>query len=258
VDDSGPRFGDRTATKRAGEAASAAVALPVLFELIPGVTSLVQVGFGNGEWLAEARRLGVAEVYGIDGPWATLDDLLVGRDLVTIADTRQPFGGDGRTYDLAICTEYAEHLPSSRAASFVADLAALAPVVAFSAAIPGQGGVGHVNEQWLPYWEAHFAAVGYRMVDAVRRRLWNAAGMPAYLAQNLVIAVDERRLTEYPRLADEVDDGDGGVLSLVHPRIFERRVRASSGAKAPTNQLSIREATRGLARALMRRPQRRR
>jgi hypothetical protein len=253
-----PSFGDRTAAKRAGEAASAALALPVLFELIPGVTSLVQVGFGNGEWLAESRRLGVAEVHGIDGPWAMLDDLLVARDQVTIADTRQPFGGDGRKYDLALCIEYAEHLPDSRAASFVADLATLAPVVAFSAAIPSQGGVGHVNEQWLPYWEAHFAAVGYRMVDAVRPRLWNAAGMPAYLAQNLVIAVDERRLTEYPRLADVVDDGDGGVLSLVHPRIYEPRVHLQAGANAATNQLSIRQATRALARALKRRAQRRR
>jgi hypothetical protein len=226
-----PEFGERTAAKRAGEAASAAAALPLLLELIPDATSLVHVGFGNGEWLAEAQRLGVSEVHGIDGPWASLDDLLVTRDQVTIADTRQSFHGE--SYDLAVCTEYAEHLPDARAASFVADLATLAPVVAFSAAIPGQGGKGHVNEQWPSYWEAHFAAVGFRLVDAVRQRLWNSPGMPAYLAQNLLIAIDQRRLTNYPRLAQLAADRNGGVRSLVHPVIYEQKLQKIELMRAP-------------------------
>jgi hypothetical protein len=198
------------------------------------VTSLVQVGYGNGEWLAEAQRLGIPKVQGIDGPWAEADDLLVGRDQITVMDTRQSFSGGN--HDLALCIEYAEHLPDSRAASFAADLAALAPVVAFSAAIPGQGGYGHVNEQWPPYWEAHFAAVGYRMVDAVRHKLWTTPGMPGYLAQNLLVALDERRLADYPRLAQLAAEG-GGVLSLVHPAIYDQeksRREALLPARTPT------------------------
>lgn len=38
----------------------------------------------------------------------------------------------------------------------------------FSAAQPGQGGTQHINEQPLEWWRAHFAARGYRAVDAVR------------------------------------------------------------------------------------------
>jgi hypothetical protein len=250
VADGAPEFGERTAEKRAGEAASAAAALPLVLELVPGTTSMVQVGIGGGEWLAEAQRLGVAEVHGIDGPWTTLDGLLVGPDQVTLVDTRERFDSGDREYDLAVCSEYAEHLPASRAASFVADLASLAPVIAFSAAIPGQGGTGHVNEQWPSYWEAHFAAVGYRLVDAVRRRLWGAPGAPFYLAQNLLIAVDDRRLADYPRLAEVAIRPDGGALSLVHPLVYEDKLRqiASPGIRAASRSFQeavVKRARRG-------------
>jgi hypothetical protein len=224
VDDRWPEFGARTDDKRAGEAASAAAALPLLLELVPAATSLVHVGFGDGAWLAEAQRLGVSDVCGIDGPWAALDGLLVSRDRVLIGDPRQPFDGNGRTYDLALCIEYAEHFPHDQAGELVAALANLAPVVAFSAAIPGQGGAGHVNEQWPPYWEAHFAAVGYRMVDAVRHRLWTAPGVPPYLAQNLLVAVADRQLADYQRLAETAAGRHGEGLSLVHPVIYERQL----------------------------------
>jgi hypothetical protein len=245
-----PEFGERTAAKRAGEAASAAAALPLLLELIPATTSLVHVGFGSGEWLAEAQRLGVSAVHGIDGPWASLDGLLVAPGQVTIVDTRQSFRGG--KYDLAVCTEYAEHLPDSRAASFVADLAALAPVIAFSAAIPGQGGKGHVNEQWPSYWEAHFAAVGFHMVDAIRHQLWNAPGMPSYLAQNLLIAIDQGELTNYPRLAQLAADRDGGVRSLVHPVIYEQKMQKIETLRAPFQRRTWR-LTRPQLRAAARR-----
>lgn len=57
----------------------------------------------------------------------------------------------GRKFDLCVSMEVAEHLPPSRADSFVADLVGLAPVVLFSAAVPEQGGTNHLNEQWPDY-----------------------------------------------------------------------------------------------------------
>jgi hypothetical protein len=243
VDGAMPEFGERTARKRAREAASAAAALPLLLDLVPDVTSLSQVGFGSGEWLAEALRLGVPDVRGIDGPWATLDGLLVAREQISVVDTRETFHCE--SCHLAVCVEYAEHLPESRAASFIADLVSLAPVIAFSAAIPGQDGDGHVNEQWPSYWEAHFAAVGYRMVDAVRYRLWNEPDVPSYIAQNLLIAVDAARLADYPRLARVAAERDGGVLSLVHPVTYERqRRRPVESRKRKLARLPLRVAAR--------------
>jgi hypothetical protein len=247
VDDRWPEFGARTDHKRAGEAAAAAAALPLLLELVPAATSLVHVGFGDGAWLAEAQRLGVSDVRGIDGPWAALDALLVAHDQVLIRDTRQPFDGNGRTFDLALCIEYAEHLPHDRAGTLVAGLANLAPVVAFSAAIPGQGGAGHVNEQWPSYWQAHFAAVGYRLVDAVRDRLWTAPGVPPYLAQNLLLAVADRQLADYRGLAEAAAGRQGEALSLVHPLIYQQ-----------LRDAGIRSAARSLVNAVTARTRRRR
>jgi hypothetical protein len=54
-----------------------------------------------------------------------------------------------RTFDLAISMEVAEHLSPGRAPSFVDDLTGLAAVVLFSTAIPGPGGIGHINEPWV-------------------------------------------------------------------------------------------------------------
>ena len=38
--------------------------------------------------------------------------------------------------------------------NYINSLTRLAPVILFSAAIPFQGGSGHVNEQWPEYWVA--------------------------------------------------------------------------------------------------------
>lgn len=56
-----------------------------------------------------------------------------------------------RRFDLAMTIEVAEHLTPVRADSFVEDLTRLSDVVLFSAAIPAQGGINHVNEQWQSY-----------------------------------------------------------------------------------------------------------
>ena len=62
--------------------------------------------------------------------------------------------------DLAYSFEVAEHLPHDLGDRLVECLATLAPTVVFTAAPPGQGGLGHVNEQPATYWEARFARFG--------------------------------------------------------------------------------------------------
>ncbi len=115
---------------------------------------------------------GIDDVLGIDGPW--VDDAALKIPLANFRRARldRPVVAD-RRFDLAISVEVAEHLPPERATSFIADLTAFAPLVLFSAAIPGQGGTDHVNEQWPGYWSRLFAAHGYRPIDVLRVPLWN-------------------------------------------------------------------------------------
>ncbi len=234
-----PTFDPETERKREWAVASSRVALPLILGLVPGVASIVEIGCRSGQWLAEAQRLGVPDVRGIEGPWFDLTEPSVDRSLISVLDYSKSVVLD-RRYDLALCLEVAEHLPASAAASFVAQLSRLAPVVAFSAAIPGQGGLGHVNEQWPQYWEALFAECGYRFVDALRLPMWRAPGGPGYIAQNLFLAVDEQRLEAYQALAEIARSADGPVLSLVHPQVF---------AAVP----GVRSAARDLAEAIKRR-----
>ncbi|MDX6377286.1 MAG: hypothetical protein QOE98_1589, partial [Gaiellaceae bacterium] len=61
---------------------------------------------------------------------------------------------------LAYCFEVAEHLPPELGERLVGFLAGAAPIVVFTAAQPGQGGYGHINEQPRSYWEAQFRSAG--------------------------------------------------------------------------------------------------
>jgi SAM-dependent methyltransferase len=73
-------------------------------------------------------------------------------------------------YDLCLCLEVAEHIDASRANEFVAKLVRVAPTVIFSAALPGQGGHGHINCQPQDYWAHKFACHNYvRDAEATTR-----------------------------------------------------------------------------------------
>ena len=52
--------------------------------------------------------------------------------------------------------------------TFVESLARHGDTILFSAAVPGQGGTHHVNEQWPSYWAEKFAKAGYGVYDVIR------------------------------------------------------------------------------------------
>jgi hypothetical protein len=87
------------------------------------------------------------------------DWLAVDRSEFRVADLNQPLKLSEK-FDLAVCIEVAEHLQRAAAAPLVQTLTSVAPVVLFSAAIPGQGGHGHYNEQPRSFWHALFAQHG--------------------------------------------------------------------------------------------------
>lgn len=64
-------------------------------------------------------------------------------------------------YDLCLCLEVAEHISADRADEFVRRLTRVAPTVIFSAAVPGQGGHGHINCQPKEYWEEKFNRLNF-------------------------------------------------------------------------------------------------
>lgn len=197
--------------------------VPMVLDRAPA-KSVVDVGCGLGTWLAVFMEHGVGDVLGIDGPHIDPEALEVPRDRFRSADLAAPLAV-GRRFDLAVSLEVAEHLPAASADTFVTSLCALAPVVMFSAAVPSQGGVNHVNEQWPAYWAERFVDRGYRCVDCLRREVWSDPDVSWWYAQNVCLYVDGRALQDHPRLAERASTTppDG----LAHPMMVERnRARA--------------------------------
>lgn len=198
--------------------------VPLLMDLL-GPTSVADIGCGPGTWLAAFREQGVYDLLGVEGQW--LDRLLlqIPAEQFLEHDLEDPLPV-ARRFDLVLSLEVAEHLPERKAPQLVDTLTRLAPVVAFSAAVPYQGGTRHINEQWPGYWAALFEARGYVPVDCLRPRLWLNEKVAWYYRQNLLLFVEEQALARVPRLA-RAREAHGDALPLVHPERYLQLVRFS-------------------------------
>lgn len=197
---------------------SAGEIVPLLIEAI-NPRSVVDIGCGIGTWLKVFADHGVDDYLGVDGFGGRTDLLEIEGEKFIEHDlsTRLHIN---RTFDLAVSLEVAEHLPEALADTFVDSLASLAPVVAFSAAVPGQGGTGHLNEQWQSYWVDLFRQRGLQAYDLVRPLVWENTAVAAHYAQNLLIfaRADSIGSTNCSSIAAQPT-----VINLIHPRIFTRK-----------------------------------
>jgi hypothetical protein len=159
--------------------------VPEILEVTGPVRSVVDVGGGAGAWLREFLQQGVARGLLIDSP-AVRPLLLIDPALFQPCDLNQEMPSLPQ-FDLALCLECAEHLPASRAELLVAALTEAADRVVFSAAVPRQGGKGHVNEQPASYWRELFARRGFVCHDVLRPRFLHAAEVPYWYRQNLFL-----------------------------------------------------------------------
>jgi SAM-dependent methyltransferase len=198
---------------------SASIVVPIVNEWV-APSSVVDLGCGTGSWLSQFSALGVGAVCGIDGDFVDRTMLTIPVESFVAHDLREEFVAT-RRFDLAISLEVAEHLPEACGPSLVTSLTALAPVVLFSAAIPHQGGVNHVNCQWPAYWAELFASHGFVVVDALRTRLWDNDEVAWWYRQNAMIYVEEAVLADYPRLAELRRHAPASPPSLVHPMLLE-------------------------------------
>jgi SAM-dependent methyltransferase len=148
--------------------------------------SVIDVGCGVGAWLVECRKHGVHDVLGLDSAEMLATQSALGSNEQMAVDL-EGFEPLDRRFDLALCLEVAEHVPTDSADALVNFLTEVAPVVAFSAAIPAQGGIGHVNEQWPHYWRSRFEARGFRQYDGLRSVLWNDGRVAWWYRQNLFL-----------------------------------------------------------------------
>jgi SAM-dependent methyltransferase len=199
---------------------SAVIIVPLVLSLLQ-VNSVVDVGCGDGSWLEEFRRNGIDDVRGIDGAYVPAQALKIPRYLFTACDLKHHHLALGRQFDLAVSLETAEHLPPSRARSFVADLVSLSPQVLFSGAIPFQRGNHHVNCQWPDYWQSIFSEYSYVAFDVIRPAIWDDERVAFWYRQNTILYV-RRDCAERNVKLQPISANRGARLQrLVHPGLCE-------------------------------------
>jgi len=189
------------AEQQEGSIASADIVVPDVLRLF-NVSSVVDFGCGVGGWLAAFQRHGVQDLLGIDGSYVPTARLQVRSDQFMAMDLTaiQPMS---RKFDLACSLEVAEHLPERAADQLIAALVAAAPVVLFSAAVPFQPGLQHVNVQWQSYWAEKFEKHSYVAVDCIRPLIYGNHRVEWWYRQNTVIYCER----------DFIPSGHGAVSS---------------------------------------------
>jgi len=123
--------------------------------------------------------------------------------------------------------------------------------VLFSAAIPFQGGAGHVNERWPSYWAGLFARHAFVAIDVVRPHVWNDPTVAFWYAQNTILYVE----ASHPVVAAPAPtsaaspDSPTVPLDLVHPALH---VRDHTTIKPPPPPPSLSRVLRDLPGAVRR------
>jgi len=185
--------------------------LPILFEFYRP-NSIIDVGCGLGNWIEVAKKLGINDIIGVDGNYVNRSLLKISEKEFVEMNLLESFDL-GRKFDMAICLEVAEHLPKSSADILIESLTRHSDVILFSAAIPGQGGQNHFNEQWPDYWQSKFEKNGFEMIDFFRPKIWNNKKIERWYRQNLFLVVKKEH--SLSRLGNNLG------LSLVHPELLE-------------------------------------
>lgn len=208
-----------------GSLRSAKIIVPMIVELVKP-KSVVDVGCGRGEFLSVFWNLGIKDILGIDGDHVDKNKLLIPKEFFLPWDLEKPLKID-RQFDLAISLEVAEHLSPTSAEIFVTTLTELAPVVLFSAAIPFQGGVRHINEQWPEYWVKLFEKKSFVPIDYLRWQIWNIQDIEVWYRQNVLLFVNKSYINKN-KIFLELFERYGKVLSVVHPELYLMKVEAKN------------------------------
>ncbi len=177
-----PRFYEEEGESSEG---SAPEVVPALLRLGP-IHSVLDVGCGVGAFLAEFLRSGVREAIGIEGEWIRSAPIAIPNESIAIADLRQRFDL-GRTFDMVLCLEVAEHLEADFAGGLIESIVRHGDLIAFGAGVPSQGGTHHVNLRWPDFWAGQFRRKGFDCFDAVRPVLARNPRVSKHYAQNLLV-----------------------------------------------------------------------
>lgn len=211
------------------------IILPLVVEILKP-KNVVDIGCGIGTFLKVFKELGVEEVLGLDGPWVNKNLLrkYIADNEFQQVNLEQGFTL-GKKYDLLVCLEVLEHLDEKYADTVVESLTKAGKYILFSAAVPGQMGQNHLNEQWIEYWSDKFEAKGYKTYDVLRPIFWNNKELARWYKQNMFLLTEEKNATaveQFKKLSDN------SLKNLIHPEYYNLRVNEIKALQMQSQSLA--------------------
>lgn len=186
------------------------------------VTSVLDVGCGQGAWLNVWMAHGVRDVLGLDGPYVDPRALVIPAERFRATDLAASIDV-ARRFDLVQCLEVAEHLPRTASETLVQTLVRHGSLLLFSAAPPGQGGEHHINERPPEFWRELFAAHGYVLADFVRPLLAPHTEVERWYRYNAFLFVERARVATLPDAVRASILPDGAPIPRVEPLAYRMR-----------------------------------
>ena len=147
--------------------------------------SVIDIGCNRGIYLEGFQSAG-CEVLGIDSDEQALSKAKVPTIRLDITNGLNP-----KKYDLALCLEVLEHIEEAKSDKVISNICKGADTVVFSAALPGQGGDGHINCQQKAHWIEKFKANGYSQdieeTNFIIRDMKSKPGTMGWLLNNVMV-----------------------------------------------------------------------
>ncbi len=157
--------------------------------------SVLDIGSATGLYLKPYLDIGI-KVTGVDFSISAVsaEVLKIPRKMIKTADiTKTPIGVKA---DLTLCIEVMEHIDAEHAEISIHNIAKTTDTIFFTAAQPGQGGVGHINCQPKEYWDTFFTNEGFvrdNLDEEYIRILMNAGYRMGWLINNLMVFKREKK-----------------------------------------------------------------
>jgi hypothetical protein len=200
-----------------------------LISIFP-VRSSIEIGCGNAHWTRSLLSKQIDLDYVVaDGPWNKLSDLLVDKRNFLEIDLTKKITLPKR-FDILICLEVAEHVAEEFSENVIETLISGADIIIFGAAIPFQGGFGHVNEQWPSYWRKKFLDRKYVAFDLIRPQFWQDKEVHYWYRQNMFVYIHESNIgaMQKARSAEQELYKSNFLFDAVHPEKFAETASYSS------------------------------
>ena len=183
-------------------------------------SSVVDFGCGTGTWLKVCQDIGCKDILGLDD-YANETLLEIPQANFLRKNIGEPIKLQ-KKYDLAISLEAAEHIALGFSENIVKNLVHASDVILFSAALPGQGGTNHVNEQPPNFWAEEFNRHNFLQYDFLRSLIWEENEVAWWYKQNIFLYINEnsQKNIDIPALGNDLS-----FKHIVHPDCLNSRIQ---------------------------------